>query len=287
MNNRRLVLESICLIEKHLESDMTISEVAKKIGFSKYYFSHLFKAVTHLSPSTYMTQRKLSDSVEKLLTSNMKIIDIAMLYGYSSSEAYSRAFTKCFTQSPSDVRIKGLIHGGRMMKQFNEFNMMPCRKDPFRKPELVYLDEIHLAGIMFYHNFKIDKNDFSDQWSNLMNHLDMIPSRHEQSSFYQMQIWFEDQKKDAMYFYVGTGIKGLVDLPMQMNYKKIPPGKFIRFYHKGVANTIGKTYQYIYEEWLPSTNYKLPYSFNFEYYGPENQGPYNPESITEIYIPVE
>ena len=62
---------------------------------------------------------------------------------------------------------------------------------------------------------------------------------------------------------------------------------YIKFIHKGLSSKVGYTYQYIYTEWLPETDYKLSYLFNFEYYGEAHKGPFNEESETEIYIPVD
>ncbi|MDA3901511.1 MAG: hypothetical protein PF637_13465 [Spirochaetes bacterium] len=53
------------------------------------------------------------------------------------------------------------------------------------------------------------------------------------------------------------------------------------------ANLVGNTYKYIYETFLPETEYKLPYLYNFEQYGERSLGPDNEESISEIYIPIE
>lgn len=287
MNNHSLVYEAINKMENHLRSTLTVTEVAEQIGFSSYYFSHLFKAVTGISPSVYLGQRKLADSVELLMTTDKKIIDIAFIFGYSSSEEFSRAFSKNFKQTPTEVRKQGLKKGELMMRRLNENHTLAKSLKPFRTPELVSMDDLYLAGISFYFDFSIGKNDLYEQWTNLTTHLEHIPYVPDSPSFYQMQMWFEEQSAETIYFYIAVGVDKEGELPIQMSYKKIPKGKYLRFYHKGLANQVGETYQYIYEEWLPRTEYKLAHHFNFEYYGDENLGPYNPESITEIYIPVE
>ncbi len=59
------------------------------------------------------------------------------------------------------------------------------------------------------------------------------------------------------------------------------------YIHKGLACNVGLTYRYIYETWLPQSDYKLPLAYNFEYYGKNHFGPDNEESESEIYIPIE
>lgn len=287
MTNRSRIYKSVRLIEANLQSNLTVDQVADQIGFSYYYFSHLFKAVTGISPSTYMNQRRIADSVIALMTTKKKIIDIALNYGYGSPEAYSRAFSKCFSQSPSDVRKQGLIHGDRMMAALEESQSLISGHKPYRSPDLITLDDLHLAGISFYYDLASGKNDLSDQWANLMDHVEDLPGLVDPPAFYQMQLWFPTQSPNTVYFYVAAKILKDSPVPIQMTAKTIPGQDYLRFYHKGLANRVGETYRFIYEEWLPGSDYKLPHLYNFEYYGPESLGPYNPSSITEIYIPID
>lgn len=286
MNNRALVYEAVKLIDDHLRSNLSVTEVAERIGFSHYYFSRLFKGIIGMSPSTYMSYRKISDSVELLMTTEMKIIDIAILLGYGSSEAYSRAFTKYFSQTPTDVRHNGLINGHLMMQQMDREQVMCDATKLYRQPELIRLNEVALAGIAFYQDVANGKNDLSTQWSTFMNHITMLPDRMDPPAFYQMQMWFDDTPADSIYFFIATAVHKSCAIPIQMTYKTIPSGEYLRFQHQGIANQVGQTYRYIYEDWLPNSDYRLAHPFNFEYYGDKHLGPYNPNSITEIYIPV-
>ena len=74
---------------------------------------------------------------------------------------------------------------------------------------------------------------------------------------------------------------------IQFTAKILPKQTYLRFFHHGLANKVGYTYKYIYETWLPDTEYKLPHLYNFEYYGDGHKGPYNEDSVSEIYIPVK
>lgn len=286
MNNRSRILTSIKTIEANLCSTMTTMDIAKNTGFSYYYFNHLFKAITGISPSHYMSQRKLAHSIEMLMSSNRKIIDIALDYGYGSPEAYTRAFSRCLSQSPTDVRKHGLTHGDRLLPPLSQIDLLQPMQQPIRQPDLVTLEPLYLAGIPFYYDLT-QKNDLSSQWSNLIDVLPCLPGLKQPPSFYQMQLWFPDQSLDSIYFYIAVEIEKDSHIPIQLTAKIIPPQTYLKFYHKGLSNQVGHTYRYIYEEWLPQTDYLLPHFYNFEYYGEEHLGPYNPNSISEIYIPVE
>lgn len=286
MNNRSRILASIKTIEDNLCSPITIMDISKDTGFSYYYFNHLFKAITGIGPSHYMSQRKIAHSLEILMSTDRKIIDISLDYGYGSPEAYTRAFSRSLSQSPSDVRKHGLIHGDRLLPPLTNIDILHTTQQPHREPELVTLEPMYLAGIPFYYDLT-QKNDLSSQWSNLIDVLDTLPGLNRPPSFYQMQLWFPNQSPDSIYFFIGVGIEKDSPIPIQLTAKTIPSQTYLRFYHKGLSNLVGHTYRYIYEEWLPQTDYLLPHYYNFEYYGAEHLGPYNPNSISEIYIPVE
>jgi len=275
------------MIEKNLREDITIREIAKGIGFSYYYYNHLFKAITGVSPSTYLNQRRLADSVNLLMTSDKKILDIALVYGYSSSEAYSRAFVRIFNQTPSSVRKEGLVNGEYMLKPLVEGEALTEGYVPYRESELVELEEIQLVGLSFYYDFNSNKNDLTDQYNHLISEIKKIKGVKYPWQMYQMQYWFEHQKSDSVYIYIAVEVEYYDTIPFYLTQKRIPQGQYLKFYHKGLANQVSKTYNYIYKEWLPRTDYRLPYNFCFEHYGKESLGPYNPNSVSEIYIPVK
>ena len=46
------------------------------------------------------------------------------------------------------------------------------------------------------------------------------------------------------------------DIPEGMTYKNIPAHKYAKFTHKGKLDKLGETYNYIYQNWLPKSEYK-------------------------------
>lgn len=80
------------------------------------------------------------------------------------------------------------------------------------------------------------------------------------------------------------------------NYNSIPEGfeslslsggKYAVFLHKGPANSISRTFQYIFGTWLPNSDYELDDREHFEIMGDKYYGPDNPDSEEEVWIPVK
>jgi len=284
MNNKAIILKAIDILEEGLGDNISIEDLAKQMGFSKFYFSRLFKAITGFSPKHYYQARKVSSSVIRLIESDDKVIDIGLDYGFKSPEVYTRAFTSLFGITPSEARKTGLNR--KLLVKRVTSKMLEKKKHAIDKePSLVRLEKKHLVGIQFYHDLSM-LNDLSKQWQLLMDYIDRIPRKIIPLKFYQLQYWFDDMSDD-LFFFCAVEVEGPGEIPLQYTYKEIPEQDYLRFRHKGKANEVGYTYAYIFEEWLPQTDYKLPGLFNFEYYGEEYLGPYNDESVSEIYIPLK
>lgn len=285
MNNREMIFASISTIEETVENNILIPELANQYGFSSYYYSRLFKGITGFSPKSYIQGRKLTLSASDLVLQEMKIIDIAFKYGFGSHEVYTRAFQKMFGLTPSEVRKTKKYPLDRCIKKLTPARIQQIDHLVKSTPELVIKDEIKLVGISFYYDLHLN-NDLSEPWGHLMSHLSVIKHRVEPERFYQLQYWFPKQNNERIYFYIAVEVNHFEDIPIQLTEKVIPKHQYLKFQHRGLANQVGYTYQYIYNEYLPETNYHLPHLFNFEYYGEQHLGPCNADSISDIYIPV-
>lgn len=286
MNNRELILSSIEIIEKNLRSKISILDISKELGFSFYYYCRLFKSITDYSPKSYMLARKITESITELIETDIRIIDLALTFGFGSSEAYTRAFYKIINKNPSDVRKEGAVNRKLLCQPITDSKLKKFEHALDKVPQVVSLDEVKLVGIPFYYDLSRG-NDLMEHWSLLSQNLSIISNVKEPLEFYQLQFWFPDQDNDSLYFYIAVAVDSLESIPIQLTAKVIPAQTYFKFRHKGLANQVGHTYQYIYEEWLPATDYKLPGNFNFEYYGSEYLGPYNENSVSEIYIPIQ
>lgn len=286
MNNRDIILSSITIIEKDLKNTISLAKISKECGFSYYYFSKLFKTVTGYSPKSYILARKISESVDDLLNTDQRVLDIGLEYGFGSPETYTRAFKRIMHKNPNEIRKDGQVDSRLLLKPITKETLNRFNHALDKTPELVELNERQLIGIPFYYNMSM-KRDLSDLWSLFMQNLSTIPYIKKGESFYQMQYWFPDQDSDSMFCFIAVEVERIKSVPVQFVAKTIPAGTYLKFRHKGHSNQVGYTYQYIYEEWLPNTHYRLSENFNFEYYGEEHLGSCNEESVSDIYIPLQ
>ncbi|WP_313892739.1 AraC family transcriptional regulator [Psychrobacillus sp.] len=91
-------------VEKNLTEDFSLSKLAKHCSFSPYYCSVIFHRSFGETMKSYMQKRRLLSAAKELESTNDRIIDIAIKYGYSSQESFSRAFSAMVGTTPKRFR---------------------------------------------------------------------------------------------------------------------------------------------------------------------------------------
>ncbi|MDQ2085564.1 AraC family transcriptional regulator [Herbivorax sp. ANBcel31] len=155
MNNRELILSSIQIIENNLRSKISVLDISKELGFSFYYYCRLFKSITGYSPKSYMLARKITESIKELIETDKRIIDLALEFGFGSSEAYTRAFYKIINKNPSEIRKEGNINRQLLLEPISDDKLKKIEHALDKEPEVASLGEIKLVGIPFYHDLSM------------------------------------------------------------------------------------------------------------------------------------
>ncbi len=93
-------------VENHIEEDPELGKMARHVGYSEFYCSAKFHEYVGVPFKEYVFRRKLTLAAETLTHSDLRIIEIAMRYGFSSNEAFSRAFKKIYGCSPNQFRAR-------------------------------------------------------------------------------------------------------------------------------------------------------------------------------------
>lgn len=102
--------DAIRYIESHIEEKIDYTKVANIACCSLSRFQRMFTFVTDISISEYIRRRRMSLSAGELLNSDIKIIELALKYGYESPEAFTRAFQAFHGVNPTGVRKFGIYN---------------------------------------------------------------------------------------------------------------------------------------------------------------------------------
>ena len=91
-------------IEAHCSDDLTLDDVADMCGFSKFYFSRLFKQFTNVSFYKYVNQKRIAKAAELLIEPKRPVTDIALSCGFSSLSSFIRMFKIIKGCTPTEFR---------------------------------------------------------------------------------------------------------------------------------------------------------------------------------------
>ena len=91
-------------IDQNYKRSITLEDVSAFTGFSKYYFSRVFKRQMGVSFSEYLRQKRVSMAEKLLIHSRQSIQDIALDAGFGSVASFNRAFREARNCTPSKFR---------------------------------------------------------------------------------------------------------------------------------------------------------------------------------------
>lgn len=98
-------------VEVQLTADASIpvdvSTLARRTGTTEYHLRRMFSALAGMPLSEYIRRRRMSLAAADLVTGADDLLEVAVAYGYSSTEAFGRAFRSVHGVGPSDVRRDG------------------------------------------------------------------------------------------------------------------------------------------------------------------------------------
>ncbi len=91
-------------IAEHCSEDLTLEEIAQMSGFSKFYFSRLFKQFTGVTFLKYVNQKRIALAEALLTEPRNSITDVAVNCGFSSLSAFIRMFKIIKGCTPTEFR---------------------------------------------------------------------------------------------------------------------------------------------------------------------------------------
>lgn len=92
------------VVKEGIADDLSVSDIAAKVGISRYYMCHAFKKTTGITVTDYKNELKLTKAKEMLLHTDDKIADIAYACGFGSSSYFSKIFYASEHVLPSQYR---------------------------------------------------------------------------------------------------------------------------------------------------------------------------------------
>lgn len=275
------VFKAAQFIEKNLQDDIGIADVADAVFYSLYHFCRCFNAVSHITPYDYLIKRRLTRAAAELKDSSKKIIDIAFDYQFNSPETFSRAFKRMFGLQPNQYRKKYRLDRRLFQHKLTKEHLLHYNNFVSLKPELLELKSIHLTGIA---------------QSGEAFTAEGIKSSAEEAARYLAEpenfdlfeaVLYPGSGADRIYLAAAElGESSFLNITPFVT-KTFPAMNYACFTHLGSPETIALSLDYIYQIWLPRFGKYIPSSYELRLYGAYSQDECRLNNEIKIYIPLQ
>ncbi|MBX5154134.1 AraC family transcriptional regulator [Rhizobium lentis] len=122
-------------IEMSLHSELSLSSLSERCAVNINHMCRVFQFATGMSIKSYVRARRLSNAAHAIASSDANILSIALDAGYSSHEAFTRAFVGYFGIVPSGLRTKDLAPNLTLIEPFEMKKEMIVPVSPPQKRE--------------------------------------------------------------------------------------------------------------------------------------------------------
>ena len=101
---RELVNSAVDYIHNNYQKDISLSDISRYVFLSPSYFTRAFKQETGVSPINYLLNIRIQKAKELLKNTDIKILDIALIIGFSSQQRFNEIFKKYENITPLQYR---------------------------------------------------------------------------------------------------------------------------------------------------------------------------------------
>lgn len=105
-NIQRIIGEIDLCIKDCNNEEITLKRISDSLGYSEFYVSRKFREISGMQFRDYLRYRKLAFALKDVRDTDKSLLDIALDYGFSSHEAFTRAFKEAYGITPSEYRQK-------------------------------------------------------------------------------------------------------------------------------------------------------------------------------------
>lgn len=114
-------------IENHLDGKLDLETIACAVHASKYHLHRQFTAAAGMTIHDYIQRRQLTEAAKLLIFSDKPVMDIALICGYESQQAFTAAFKAMYKLPPAQYRESGVFYPLQLRFVFSPDAPQPAR----------------------------------------------------------------------------------------------------------------------------------------------------------------
>jgi AraC family transcriptional regulator len=271
--------KALWYIESHFQGELSVDDIARVAGVSRFHLSRLFALTLSQSVMRYARARRLTEAARVLNTGAPDILEVALAYGYGSHEAFTRAFRDQFGVTPESVRERGALQQLNLQEPIR----MHAQKDTnLNPPRFEAKEAILIAGLSRRYRNGGDPA-IPSQWQRFIPHIGAVPAQVGDAT-YGVGANFDDE--GAFDYITGVEVSRFDDLSPELTSLRLPPRRYAVFTHTGHVSGIPATMRAIWQDWLPRSGHKFADAPFFERYD-HRFDPKTGNGECELWLPLE
>lgn len=264
-------------IEKHLQEKIDYERLAEIANCPVYHFQRMFFYMTNISVSEYVRRRRMSLAAIDLQDKQVKIIDIALKYGYDSPTAFNRAFQSIHGIAPSLAKKQKTILKSYPAIKFS-ISVQGMEEINFKiesKQEFSILGKSCPLSKILEENFATIPQEWDDaQNSGVLSELYLLMNK-QPNGFLGVSVHNE---KEWKYFIAVSS----TECDERFENYVIPPATWAIFSGRGTNISLQNLERRVITEWLPTSGYEYAEIPDIEVYIKADPN----DAIFEYWLPV-
>ncbi|MCK5895731.1 MAG: AraC family transcriptional regulator [Cocleimonas sp.] len=265
-NYRQRLTQVIDYIFNHLEGDLSVNTLAEIAFMSPYHFHRIYRGLAQETLNASIRRLRLQRAAMTLINSSQSILSIAKSVAYNSQEAFTRAFTQHFGETPYAYRK---ARQSRYLTSPSFTAVLPEQQHHENEImfaiEIMELEQIDLHG--YQHSG--DYLDIGKAFEKLIIYAASNNLLDEKTR--SIGIYYDDPasiQKDklrsvACLTLPEKELPKMDDMPEPL---QIPAGNYATLLFKGAYPELEAPYNYLFGKWLPESGYEAADFPPFEEY---------------------
>lgn len=278
--------QAMAYIEAHLQDDLDFGVVCQLAGCSEYHFRRMFSFLAGMPLGEYIRLRRLSLAAMALQSTPIKVIDLAIKYGYESPDAFTRAFQRVHGVSPTEARADGVILKAMPPMTF-QLTVQGGNPMDYRiiEKEAFYIVGVHKRVTLIYEGVN---PEIAAMWASLsMDDILALKalSTVEPIGLLSASANFAESRAEGTQLDHYIGVATAQPASEGWHALAVPASTWAVFTVRGkFPDALQNTWGRIYSEWFPMSGYEV--SQGPEMLWNESKDTSLPDYHSEIWIPV-
>ncbi|NVD08913.1 helix-turn-helix domain-containing protein [Vibrio sp. JPW-9-11-11] len=277
-------ISKVCdFIDRNLDDEFSLEQLSAVSASSKYHFHRIFKSFMGISAMQYVLLARMKRASFRLaFEPECSVTDIAFEARFESLEAFSRAFSRVFGQSPSQFRNQPEWRTWHSKYEYHP----PTVGDRAMDVQIIDFKEQEVALIEHKGNPKLIY-ETAAKFINWRKSTGLSPIKTSDTFGIPHSDPSDTPEHEFQFDICGSHVGEVPDNAYGVKSATIPGGRCAITTHKGNQDNIGDTVYQLYQKWLPESGEELrdfPCFFRYLNFVHEVD---ECELLTEIYLPLK